>query len=545
MKKNCLILVLLASIFYACGNQKEKEKGNERSNIVLIVADDLGFSDLGCFGSEIETPNIDALAKQGQIFTNFYTAATCSPSRAMMLTGTDNHIAGFGNMAEQIPYFPQQSGQPGYEGYLNTRVISIAQLLKDAGYHTYLAGKWHLGLTPDQSPTAKGFERCFSLMDASSNHFYPDESKNVFWEDGHYTQYPDGAYSSDVYTDKMIGYIQEDQDDNRPFFLYAAYTSPHWPLQAPKDFIEKYQGRYDIGYDSLRSLRFQGLKDKEIVAHDIMLPQLPAVKGNLYSISANPLLPWKSLDKNEQRLESRKMEIYSGMVNNMDYNIGRLIDYLKQIGEYDNTLFVFLSDNGPDVFELNETPDPVDPYPYMGTSNSFIAYGPQWAHASSAVNRLYKGYSSEGGIHSPMIVKMPFQQESNGMVTAFSTIMDLAPTFLELAGGTHPTFFLGDSIAPYKGRSLLPLLNKERNYIHDQAYVMGWELFGRGAIRKGKWKISKIEPPFGKGEFELFDLEKDPTESTDLSGEFPEKYSEMLSHWKAYVKDNGVILLDE
>ncbi|MGI8635823.1 MAG: sulfatase-like hydrolase/transferase, partial [Segetibacter sp.] len=246
------------------------------------MADDLGYSDLGCFGSEISTPNIDALAKQGQIFTNFYTAATCSPSRAMLLSGTDNHIAGLGNMAEQIPYFHQQVGQPGYEGYLNEKVVCIAQLMKDVGYHTYISGKWHLGLTAEQSPTAKGFERSFALLDAAANHFIPNVRENPFWEDGHFTNYPNGQYSSDVYTDKSIRFIQQDHGDEKPFFLYAAYTSPHWPLQAPPAYIEKYHGVYDIGYDSLRSLRFQSLKKKGITAQDVILPDLPAVKGSLY-----------------------------------------------------------------------------------------------------------------------------------------------------------------------------------------------------------------------------------------------------------------------
>jgi arylsulfatase len=526
-------------VFYSFSAPQQKK----RSNIVLIVADDLGYSDLGSFGSEIATPNIDALARSGQIFTNFYTAATCSPSRAMLLTGTDNHIAGLGNMAENVPNHPEQLGQPGYEGYLNNKVVSIAQLMKDAGYHTYIAGKWHLGLTPEQSPTAKGFKRSFALLDAAANHFRPNTRENPFWEDGHFAEYPKGEYSTDLYTNKMIGFIEDDRADKKPFFLYAAYTAPHWPLQAPAKFIDKYLGVYDIGYDSLRTLRFRSLQAKGIVARDVTLPELPAVKGTLYNISNRPLLRWKSLNKIEQRIEARKMEIYAGMIDNLDYNIGRLIKYLKDIGEYDNTLFVFLSDNGPDVFEGNETPDKLNPYPYMGTANSFIAYGPQWAHASSAANRLYKGYSAEGGIHGPMIIKMPFQNEGSGIITAFTTIMDLAPTFLDVAGATYPSFYNGRIITSYKGASLLPLLTKKKNYVHNEDYIMGWELFGRCALRKGKWKITKIEPPFGKGVFELFNMEKDPTESNDLSKQYPDKYTEMLAHWKDYVKDNGVILV--
>jgi arylsulfatase len=343
----------------------------------------------------------------------------------------------------------------------------------------------------------------------------------------------------------MIGFIEESRKDKNPFFLYAAYTAPHWPLQAPQPYIEKYHGLYDIGYDSLRSQRFRRLQEKGIVDSTVKLPELPAVKGSLYSILRSPLIPWKCLGKGQQIIEARKMEVYAGMINNLDNNIGRLVQYLKEIGEYENTFFVFFSDNGPDVFEFNETPDKSNPYPYMGTANSFIAYGPQWAHASSGVNSFYKGYSAEGGIHTPMIVKMPFQKGGKGVVPAFSTVMDLAPTFLALAGTSYPSLYQGRRVAPYKGTSLLPFLEGKRTEVHDENYVMGWELFGRCAIRKGKWKIRKMEPPFGKGVFELFDMEKDPTESHDLASQYPAKYKELLAHWKQYVKENGVILIDQ
>jgi arylsulfatase len=541
MKNRHFIIFIICCFLFSF----QKQKKEKRPNIVLIVADDLGYSDLGCFGSEIATPNIDALAKKGQIFTGFYTAATCSPSRAMLLCGTDNHIAGLGDMAERVPAIPQEIGRPGYEGYLNDKVICIAQLMKDAGYHTYISGKWHLGLTAEQSPTAKGFERSFALLDAAANHFNPNTHENPFWADGHFTDYPEGQYSTDVYTDKSISFIKQDHGDEKPFFLYAAYTAPHWPLQAPPAYIDKYAGRYNIGYDSLRLFRFNSLKKKGMVASEVTLPPLPAVKGSLYSITNTPLLPWKSLTTLEQKMEARKMEIYAGMVDNLDYNIGRLIQYLKDIGEYENTLFVFFSDNGPDVFESNATPDNSNPYPYMGPAISFVSYGPQWAHACSAVNSFYKGYSAEGGIHSPMIIKMPFQQEGRGISNAFITIMDMAPTFLDVAGSTYNTTYKGRNLTAYKGVSLLPFLQQKAKFVHSNDYVMGWELFGRCAIRKGKWKITKIEPPFGKGVFQLFDLEKDPTESNDLASQFPTQYNEMINHWKSYVKDNGVILASQ
>ena len=540
MRSNLFVLGLFAYLSSSCQHQLPAE--DHRPNILLIVADDLGYSDLGCFGGEISTPNIDQLAAQGRIFTNFYTAATCSPTRAMLLSGNDNHIAGLGNMAEPMLSIPQQLGKPGYEGYLNDRVISISQLLKDEGYHTYIAGKWHLGLTPEQSPYAKGFERSFTLMDAATNHFYPYRD-NRFWEDDDFGSYPNGEFSSNVYTDKMIEFLGEDQSDGRPFFLMAAYTAPHWPLQAPREFINKYEGRYDIGYDSLRSLRLASLKNKGLIPVSVSLPELPGVEGNLYDISNRPLIPWDQLNDREKKIEARKMEIYAAMIDNLDSNIGRLIAYLKQIKKYDNTMVIFLSDNGAAVLDYNYTPDGFDVYQTMGTANSFVAYGSPWAHASSAAFRLYKGYSAEGGIRTPLIVKMPAQKEAKTQSDVFTTVMDIAPTLLELAEGTYPEQYEGQLKVPYKGESLLPYLSGLRETVHSENYIVGWELFGRFALRKGDWKITQVEPPFGKGQFELYNIKKDPSESMDLSREFPVKYNELLNHWSDYLKDNGVILL--
>jgi arylsulfatase len=533
------ILALLLG-FSFCANRNSVP--DLRSNIVLIVADDLGYSDLGCFGSEISTPNIDALAAQGQIFTSFYTAAACSPTRAMLLTGVDHHQAGLGDMAERMISIPEEVGQPGYEGYLNGQVVSVAQLLLDAGYHTYMAGKWHLGLTPDQSPGAKGFERSFALLEGYANHFYPNRQQATFWKDDEFAYYPDGQFSTDLYTDKLLQYLKRDEKDNVPFFLYAAYTAPHWPLQAPDEYLRKYEGKYDQGYESLRRNRLAGLKHQGLISDSLVLPSLPKVKGNLHNISERPLLPWDSLSVFEQAVESKKMEIYAAMIDNLDANIGRLIAYLKKIGAYENTLFIFISDNGAAALEAVEVPDVNNAITDMGTTNSFVAYGPQWAHASSAYNYLYKGYSSEGGIHTPMIIKTPHQKVGKNNSSAFCSVLDIAPTLLDLAGIKYPSSHHGSVLVKYQGASLLPYLNEEANEVHEDDYVMGWELFGRCALRKGKYKIAKIEQPFGSDAFQLFDIEQDPTESIDLAKLHPGIYQEMLDHWEEYVKENGVIL---
>jgi arylsulfatase len=313
-------------------------------------------------------------------------------------------------------------------------------------------------------------------------------------------------------------------------------------LQAPQQYIDQYRGAYDIGYDSLRSRRFQGLKEKGIIGVSAKLPDLPSLKGALYGITEKPLVSWSSLTEEQKRIEAHKMEIYAGMVSNLDYNVGRLVEHLKQTGEFDNTLFVFFSDNGAAVLDENMTPQGVDVYQAMGTANSFVGYGPPWAHASSAAFSFYKGYSSEGGIRTPMIIKMPGEQQGRGVSPAFATVMDMAPTFLELAGGTYPDVYEGRTLAPVRGESMLPFLLGERNAVHDDSHAVGWELFGRCALRKGHWKLSKIEIPFGKSRFELFKLSEDPGETVDLSGEYPEKYRELLEEWERYVEENGVIL---
>ena len=543
MRNLILLLSLFSPFLYSYQDSQNGEAG-KKPNIILIVADDLGFSDLGCFGSEISTPNIDALAITGQIFTNFHTAPTCSPTRAMLLSGTDNHMAGLGSMAEFIPRTTNQQDQPGYEGYLNDKVISVAQLIKTQGYHTYIAGKWHLGLTPEQSPLAHGFERSYTLLNGAANHYQPDPKRRLFWDDNDYTEYPNGRYSTELYTDKLIEFIENDRNDEKPFFLFAAYTSPHWPLQVPEEFMTKYRGRYSIGYDSLRSLRFGSLKENGIIPKRLLLPELPEVKGNLTNVSERPLPSWNSLDEDQKNMEARKMELYAAMVDNLDYNVGRLIAYLKDIGEFDNSVFFFFSDNGAAPYEANRSPEGVDLYENMGAPTSFVAYGPQWAHASTAAFRLYKGYTTEGGIRTPLIVKMPGRQNGGEIMTAFTSVMDMAPTFLQLVGATKPDSIDGRKLANYKGKSLLPYINGEKESVHETDYVIGWELFGRSALRKGDWKIAKVEAPLGKDRFELFNLKEDLSESVDLSEQYQNKYHELMTLWDQYAKENGVIIPD-
>jgi arylsulfatase A-like enzyme len=321
----------------ACSSPQEPDP---RPNILLIVADDLGYADLGVFGGDIRTPNIDALATEGLLFTQFHTAPLCAPTRAMLLSGNNNHVAGMGRMISSRPGSsgPLQVYVPGYETHLSDRIAPMPRLLQEAGYHTYTAGKWHLGAASEHSPTAAGFERSFNNVHGAGNHFNSlgfFEEGSVYREDGELVQWPEGRYSTELFTDRLIEFIDAGKDDGRPFFAFAAYTSPHWPMQVPDEDLDLYAGQYDQGYDRLREQRFESLKEADIIPEFSTLPPRNEAIG-----------PWEGLTEAERRQESRKMELYASMVENLDRHVGRLIDHLKANGLYENTLVVFMSDNG-------------------------------------------------------------------------------------------------------------------------------------------------------------------------------------------------------
>lgn len=516
-------LILLGSLF-SCSEEIKK-----RPNIVLIVADDLGYADIGAFGGDIHTPNIDMLASKGIKFSGFHTAPMCSPTRAMLLSGNDNHIAGIGAQGRTTKDF-------GYEGMLTDRIVPVPSLLKTAGYHTYMTGKWHLGSSKEANPHQKGFEHSFVLVNGAGNHYTNQSAltnKNSnYTEDGEKTTWKDGDYSTNFYTDKMIEYIDGDIKDEQPFFAFLAYTSPHWPLQVDKKHWEKYKGRYNDGYEKLKERRLESLKKAGIIPQSAKLP-----------VSHKLVKPWDSLSKEQQLKEARKMELYAGMVDNLDYNIGRLINHLKSIGEYKNTLFVFMSDNGaaPRDFitlknkrgdELREYYD--DDYENMGNYDSYISYGPQWAEAGSSPFKYFKDFTTQGGINTPMIISGPGIKKQNEIHHGFTTLMDLAPTFYELAEVTYPENYNEHSVYPLKGNSLMPFLSNQSEKIHDSDYVFGLEHGGYAMIRKGKWKITSFVKPFKVENFQLFDLSTDIGEQVDLQKKFPKKYAELLNDWEKF-----------
>ena len=534
---------LFVGVLSGCSTGDRPTTETRRPNILLLVADDLAYSDLGVLGSEIRTPNLDALARDGRILTNFHVSPACSPTRAMLFSGTDSHLAGLGSMAGELD--DNQKGQPGYEGYLSDRVVSVASLLRDAGYQTYMAGKWHLGVEEPQGPHRRGFERSFALLSGGASHFSDalplteSDAPAPYREDGRPARLPEDFYSTNFYTDRLIEYIRDGLENERPFFAYAAYTSPHWPLQVPDDELDRYRGVYDGGWDELRRKRQAGLENLGLVATESRTtPRLPWVAE------------WGSLASEEQRRESRKMELYAAMVENLDANIGRLIDFLQESGVYDDTFVLFFSDNGAEGNPIQHLAGEEwlarrfdDRLENMGRRDSYVFYGPGWAQATTAPYRYFKTFPTEGGIRVPAIVRFRGAGTAAPFQDAFASVMDVAPTLLDLAGASRPgSRYEGRDVLPMKGVSLLPFLEGKAESVHETDYVTGWELFGRRAIRQGDWKLVWLGEPYGDGQWGLYDVAEDPAESNNLALEHPDRVRELETLWDAYAKDNGVIL---
>jgi arylsulfatase len=556
MKKNPLIIIsvalLVAGVAISFTGTDAVAQQNKRPNFLLIVADDLGYSDLGSYGGEINTPVLDNLSKKGVRYTNFYVSPTCSVTRSMLLSGTDNHVAGLGNMGEYNT--PNQVGKPGYEGVLNKRVASVAELLSDNGYHTYMAGKWHLGLKPDQIPHARGFQRDFSLLVGGGSHF--DDQWNLEWqipkmpytEDGKPVEkLPKDFYSTKAYTDKTIQFIEEGRGDGKPFFSYMAFTAPHGPLHVPDDWLRRYKNRYDEGWDGIRQQRLARMQELGIVDKGVN------AADRLYFLPRST-----ALTPAVRVIQGRKMELYAAMVEYMDEQIGRVFDYLKEIGEYDNTVVIFISDNGAEgndlramvagqvgsmgfLHAMNNFAE--DGHNSLGRKGTYAEYGPAWAQVGMTPFRIYKGWVSEGGIRSPLIISGPGVQGAGELnKKAVLHVMDIVPTVLELAGIEHPSTYKGREIAPVQGKSWVGMLNGRTQSPRTSDDWLGWELFNNRAIRQGDWKISWLYQPLGTEDWQLFNLAEDPGEQYELSPKFPEKKMALVALWDEYVKMNGVII---
>ena len=531
------------------------DKPAERPNILIIVTDDMGIADLGSFGSEIETPHLDTLSYGGVRLTNFYASPVCSVTRAQLLTGVDSHKAGLGNMAEDMA--ENQSGQPGYEGYLNTDVVTVASLLKDSGYNTYLSGKWHLGMTAETAPSQRGFERTFTLLSGGASHFsdmlpaYHPDPKAVapYRRNGEKLEkLPEGfEYSTQFYVDELINHIESDEREDKPFFAILGYTAPHWPLQAPDATIAKYKGRYDKGADHLRKARLERQKELGIIPPDAEENTLPP-KGK----------DWIKLSALEKTTEIRAMEIYAAMIDEIDQHTGRLIQTLKSKGEFDNTMIIFLSDNGAEGHDMEET-WPADKYPKiranidskhdfsyenMGRPNSYVFYGPNWARAGAPSFRMHKGFPTEGGVRVPAFVHYKgFEQ--GAISNRFFNVQDIVPTILDVANVEHPApHYKGRTVHSMTGQSMVPILTDADALKQEAHRIHAGEVLGKYFIRKGSWKMVHMPPPAGTGEWQLYNIEVDISEKNDLSSQNPDVKNDLIAEWENYVKANNLILPD-
>ncbi|WP_204104756.1 MULTISPECIES: arylsulfatase [Spirulina sp. CCY15215] len=522
--------------------------GRKRPNILFIIADDMGYSDLGVFGGELPTPNLDALAKQGMMLTNFHTGPTCSPSRSMILTGVDNHRAGLGTMPDRIT--DDQRDSPAYRGVLNDDVVTVADLLKDGGYHTYMTGKWHLGEDEKRlRPNGRGFEESFAILEGGADHygrvgFGPGAEAN-YARNGDIVDPPDDFYTTKTYTDMMIEFIEKNRNTGKPFFGYLAHTAPHEPLQVPPQYHQKYLAQYSAGWDQLREARFERQKELGIIPDYLELPP------RWSTVEA-----WNSLSSDQRRIETKKMAVYAGMVEYMDAQIARLVDYLKEIGEYENTVIIYFTDNGASWRDFSSLPDWKEwieeigysnSYENIGNPDSFTGLGYGWAQVMTTPHFGAKGTMAEGGTRGHFFVHYPGKIKI-GKNSAFTSVKDLAPTALDYASVSRPgTTYKGRTIHPLEGKSMRPLFEGLAERLYGDNEPVAFELYGtvNKALYLGDWKILRLgDGVWGDGDREpwkLFNLGIDPTEQHDLSQQYPALLERMVEMYEQEEKGWGFI----
>ncbi len=569
-----LMIVVALAFQVACSSSDHSsqdappaENLDSPPNVLLIVADDLGYTDLGAFGGEIDTPNLDALAISGVRLTSFYTSPNCSPTRSMLLTGKDNHSVGLGVMAEALGSFPMLQGQPGYEGFLDPQTSTIAEKFSAAGYYTAMTGKWHLGTQPEHQPSEHGFEKSFVLLGGGGDHFghgqngEPALEPVTYTEDGVPVDFPVGAYSSDFYAEQMIGYLSQNAEDDRPFFAYLAFTAPHWPLQAPADLIAKYEGRYEAGPQALRTSRLSRLAELGVLG-DVV------VNANLPELGA-----WEEMPEEQRAIASRNMEIYAAMIDSLDQNVGKVVEHLKQTGVFENTVIIFMSDNGAEGIGLQpligRTSSGTLPehkaevlatiaagnvdLDLMGTKDSFITYGPDWAQAGAAPFRKYKADTEEGGIRAPAFILGPGIQGQR-VVDAPLSVRDIMPTALDLAEITYDESLVTpaltkDGVNSPTAKSWLPILSGEASTVRSENDAIARELFLKRAVRLGDWKAvygkaHDADPAdrSAPSSWRLYNLSTDPSESSDVREQYPEQFERLMTAWEIYAEENGVFV---
>ena len=516
---------------------------DHRPNIVFLLADDLGYTDIAPYGSEVNTPTLSELANNGVKFTNYHTAANCAPARAMLLTGVSNHLAGVPNIPEMMA--PTQKLQDNYQGVLGDNVVTIATLLEDAGYHTYLAGKWHLGSAPGKLPSQRGFERTVALMDSGADNweqrpYLPIYDEANWFADGERMQLPEDFYSSKFLIDKTIEFIESNRDDGQPFFAYVPFQAVHIPVQAPQAYIDRYIGRYDEGWHKLREERHERAAELGIVPPDIDKLEMASTAD------------WDALPAERQRYESKRMAVYAGMIEAMDAHIGRLVTYLKQTGQIENTVFIFTSDNGaegsgaqdPFTFATQRTVASLGyntDYATLGLKGSYNTINPGFTSAAVSPLSLYKFYVGEGGLRVPLVISGLPLGEVIKQTPAFAWATDVAATVISLAGIESPAGrYGGRPVLPMTGRDLLPVVSGEQPRVYADEDSVGYELTGHGVLFQGDYKLARNLAPLGDGEWRLFDIVSDPGETRDLKEKMPARFQQMLSAYENFERQNRV-----
>lgn len=521
----------------------------ERPNVILILADDLGYTDISPFGSEINTPNIARLAREGLSFTNYHTAGNCAPARAMLLTGVDSHRNGVPNIPEALP--AEQLAYEHYQGVLSDKVVTLASVLQASGYHTYMTGKWHLGHTPELLPSARGFDRSIAMADTGADNwdqrtYLPIYEQAHWFADGAAHTLPDDFYSSEYFIDKTIEFIASNAGDDQPFFAYIPFQAVHMPVQAPREFSDKYAGVYDEGWTVMREKRRLAAIRAGVIPQGTVAVVTPGT------------LDWDSLTEEQRHHHARRMEVYAGMVDAMDAHIGRLMDYLESIGEYDNTIFVFTSDNGAEGSNMIQ-PDGSSvldiwfdrvgynaDYETLGERNSWNAIGPSNATIAASPLTYYKFHANEGGLRVPLVMSGPGITRRGAMTDEFVFVTDLMPTLLGLTGiDNHGGNWLGQQVEPIIGADFSGFLAGSSSTVHDESVPIGYELGGNSALFKGDYKIVINRVQQNETAWHLFNIRLDPGESRDLAQEQPERLADMLADYENYARVNNVLPMPE
>lgn len=541
-------VLFLGQIFLLPSAASPASTDASKPNILLALADDLGWSDLGCYGSEIHTPNLDGLAKNGLRFTRFYNSARCCPTRASLLTGLYPHQAGVGSMtADRGP------DHPGYRGTLQPDSVTLAEVLRDAGYRTFMAGKWHLhNKVADLKPTDRGFEEFYGML-GGFNSCWQEHPFYTRWPAGRpirpYTSADGGVpgtfYSTDVFADYALDFISQARAEKKPFFLYLAFNAPHFPLHAPEADIARYESLYfEKGWDAIRGERLARQKTLGLVPGGLALtprslvPPKSFAKASPYAGRENPA--WSSLPEDRRHDLARRMAVYAAMVDHLDRALGRVVSDLNRHGQLDQTLILFLSDNGacwewdPFGFDTVSGPRNIlhtdDDLRKVGGPESYISYGSGWANAGNTPWRLYKHFNHEGGIRTPLIIHWPARVKAHGELrNQVGHIIDIMPTLVAVVGGKYPDKRGTVRIQPMEGESLLPALD---NKPLRRSAPLFFEHEGSRAVRDGKWKLVSLSG----NEWELYDLDTDPTEMRDLAGKMPDKARTMAALWEAWAR---------